>query len=117
MLIIREKIRKDMLQNIEEITYFDEMFMTKAVVDIGREIIAVNAELHSDLETLLLENGSEQKNLYGINIYFDTGEIEFDSMINPPRNRDAGYPRAGRYVADPVVREKIEEVVNKWIEL
>ena len=27
MLIIREKIRKDMLQNIEEITYFDEMLM------------------------------------------------------------------------------------------
>ena len=49
MIIISEKIRKDMLQNIEEITYFDEMFMTKAVVDIGREIIAVNAELHSDL--------------------------------------------------------------------
>ena len=117
MIIISEKIRKDMLQNIEEITYFDKIKKTKTVVDIGREIIAVDADLPSDLETLLLENGSEQKNLYGINIYFDTGEIEFDSMINPPRNRDAGYPRAGRYVADPVVREKIEEVVNKWIEL
>ena len=74
-------------------------------------------ELHSDLEQLLLENGSKQQLLYGINIYYDNGEIEFDSLINPPRNREAGYPRVGRGVADPKAREKIVEVVNKWIEL
>lgn len=91
--------------------------MSKAVVDTGRELIAVNAELHSDLESLLLENGSEQRNLYGINILFDEREIEFDSMINPPRNREAGYPRAGRTVADPEARKRIEEVVSKWIEM
>ena len=45
------------------------------------------------------------------------GEIEFDSLINPPRNREAGYPRVGRGVADPKAREKIVEVVKKWIEL
>ena len=72
---------------------------------------------HSDLEQMLLENGSKQQSLYGINIYYDTGEIEFDSLINPPRNREAGYPRVGRDVADPAAREKIVEVVNKWIEL
>ena len=92
-------------------------YMSKAVVDTGRELIAVNAELHSDLESLLLENGSEQRNLYGINILFDEREIEFDSMINPPRNREAGYPRAGRTVADPEARKRIEEVVSKWIEM
>lgn len=117
MIILKEKISIDILAHIEEITYFDDMFMVKAVVDIGLELVALNAELHSDLEALLLENGSLQQNLYGINIYFDTGEIEFDSMINPPRNREAGYPRVGRYVADPVARQKIEEVVKKWIEL
>lgn len=53
----------------------------------------------------------------GINIYYDNSEIEFDSLINPPRNREAGYPRVGRDVADPVARGKIVEVVNKWIEL
>lgn len=60
--------------------------MVKAVVDIDREILAVDAELHADLEALLLENGSTQKNLWGINLYPELyrGDefIEFDSMIN-----------------------------------
>ena len=55
--------------------------------------------------------------VYGINILYDLWEIEYDSLINPPRNREAGYPRVGRYVADPEARKKIEEVVNKWIAL
>ena len=36
-------------------------------------------------------------------------------MINPPRNREAGYLRVGRGVADPVAREKIVEVYDyEW---
>ena len=57
----------------------------------------------------------QQRRLQSIKVifYYDTGEIEFDSLINPPRNREDGYPRVGRYVADPSAREKIEEVVRK----
>ena len=65
----------------------------------------------------MLENGSDQHYLYGINLLYDDRMIEYDSLINPPRNREAGFPRAGRYVADPNARKKIEEVVAKWIEL
>lgn len=75
-------------------------------MDVKREMIAVNAELHADLEELMLESGLDQKDLYGINLLFDERGIEYDSLINPPRNRDAGYPRAGRTVADPAVRKK-----------
>lgn len=91
--------------------------MIKCVVDVRKELVAINADLHSDLEQLLLNNGSDQHDLYGINILYDLWEIEYDSLINPPRNREAGYPRVGRYVADPEARKKIEEVVNKWIAL
>ena len=107
-----EEIR---LQEERETVFFDDM--VKCVVDLEKEIIAVSAELHVDLEQLLLDSGSEQRNLYGFNIIYDDGEIEYDSLINPPRNREAGFPRAGRDVADPVAREKIKEVVEKWIEL
>ena len=117
MIILNQKIKKEALKDIEQETYFAELFMVKAVVDIDKELLAVNAELHSDLEEMLLQQGSNQSSLYGINIYYDIGEIEFDSLINPPRNREAGYPRVGRYVADPIAREKIEGVVEKWIEL
>lgn len=91
--------------------------MVKCVADLKKEIIAVSAELHVDLEQMLLDAGSEQRNLYGFNILYEDGEIEYDSLINPPRNREAGFPRAGRDVADPMAREKIKEVVDKWIEL
>ncbi len=106
---------KESLRNIEEEMFYDDMI--KCVVDVRKELVAINADLHSDLEQLLLNNGSDQHDLYGINILYDLWEIEYDSLINPPRNREAGYPRVGRYVADPEARKKIEEVVNKWIAL
>ena len=88
--------------------------LVKAVVDTEREIIAVDAELHSDLEALLLENGSKQKNLWGINLYPEMqGDdlIEFDSMINmrPSQNNRS------RSVEDEATRKKITAMVAKWI--
>ena len=114
MKILSEKISLVNLPSLENEKFFPDM--VKAVVDIDMKIIALNAELHVDLEQFLLDAGSEQKNLYGINIYYD-GDVEFDSAINPPRNREAGFPRVGRYVADPEARKLILEVVNKWIEI
>ena len=114
MKILNEKIPLRNLVSYEGYEYFSDM--VKAVVDVEAELIALNAELHVDLEKLLLESGSMQKNLYGINIYFN-GDVEFDSIINPPRNREAGFPRVGRYVADPEARKRILEVVRKWIAL
>jgi hypothetical protein len=119
MIILTKKINKTALNDLKEIgeteIYFEDI--VKCVVDVQRELIAINAELHSDLEKLLMDNGSDNRYLYGINISLDDYEIEFDSLINPPRNREAGYPRAGRDVADPEARKRIVEVVNKWIEL
>lgn len=114
MIILKEPVTREQLVQIEDHTFFDDMM--KCVADLDRELLAVNADLHADLETLLLENGSSQKSLYGFNIIYDDWEIEYDSLINPPRNRDAGYPRAGRTVANPAARAKIEEIVEKWIQ-
>ena len=86
--------------------------LVKAVVDVDRELLAVDAELHSDLEALLLENGSKQRSLWGINIYPDlAGEdfIEFDSVINirPSQSNNS------RGVEDKELRKKIIEIVAK----
>lgn len=59
--------------------------LAKAVVDIQRGVMAIGGELHSDEEAVLMEDGSRQEDLWGINIYPSLeGEemIEFDSMIN-----------------------------------
>ena len=86
----------------------------KAVVDIERKEMAIDGELHSDEEALLLENGSRQENLWGINIYPELvgpDRIEFDSVINirPSQgNRSRG-------VDDPVNRERIAQVVSELV--
>lgn len=92
--------------------YFGDM--VKAVVDVKKEILAVDAELHADLEKQLLESGSRQSDLWGINLYPGlSGDdfIEFDSMINirPYQNNPS------RDVLDQVVRERIISVVQKLI--
>lgn len=88
--------------------------MVKAVVDVDREFLAVDAELHSDLEALLLEGGSKQKNLWGINLYLELrGEefIEFDSMINMRPSQG----NRSRGVEDAETRRKIAEIVAKRV--
>lgn len=89
--------------------------MIKAVVDIKKEIMAVDASMHADEEAYLLERNSNQDDLWGINIYPDlVGDdfIEFDSMINV-RPRQNNFSRG---IADKNIREKIIKIVNKLIE-
>jgi hypothetical protein len=88
--------------------------LVKAVVDVDREILAVDAELHSDLEALLLQDGSGQKSLWGINLYpekQDDDFIEFDSLINirPSVNNSS------RGVENQETRKKICEIIKKNI--
>jgi len=76
--------------------------MVKAAVDVARGIMAIGAELHSDEEAALLEDGSRQPDVWGINLYpgeAGDGFIEFDSMINvrPAQgNRSRGVDDEGR---------------------
>lgn len=89
--------------------------MIKAVVDIQRGIMALGAELHSDDEALLLDDGSEQSHLWGINLY--PGDptddwIEFDSMINVRPSQG----NRSRGVDDDATRARIVSVVSALIE-
>ena len=60
MKIVAKTLSLDELKQMAAATFGD---MVKAVVDIDRELVAVDAELQSDLEALLLENGSKQNSL------------------------------------------------------
>jgi hypothetical protein len=88
--------------------------MVKAVVDIEKQIMAVDGDLHADEEALLLNNGSKNENLWGINLYPElSGDdwIEFDSMINlrPSHNNRT------RGVDDPSIQRNIIAIVNKLV--
>jgi hypothetical protein len=111
MRIIRERLTRAELIAMAQVRFGD---MVKAVVDIARGIMAVSGELHSDEEALLLEDGSRQTDLWGINLY--PGEsgadwIEFDSMINvrpSQKNRS-------RDVEDENTRAAIRGVVDALV--
>ena len=88
--------------------------MVKAVVDVDEDLLVVDAELHSDQEAYLLEKGSKQENLWGINIYPDLDKeerIEFDSMINlrPSQNNNS------RGIEDEDIKKRILDIVNSKI--
>lgn len=111
MKILETPITIDLLKKMAEESFGD---MVKAVVDVDRELLAVDGELHSDLEALLLENGSSQKNLWGINFYPDLGGndfLEFDSMINMRPSQG----NMSRGVDDEKIRQMIIAVVDKWV--
>jgi hypothetical protein len=89
--------------------------MVKAVVDVERGILVVDSELHVDQEQVLLEQGSNQKDLWGINIYpqkyGSDGFIEFDSMINiRPRQQNMS-----RGVENEEIKKCIIDLVSRKV--
>jgi hypothetical protein len=88
--------------------------MVKAVVDIQRGVMVLDADLHADQEALLLSEGAEQRNLWGINFYPDVeGDdwLEFDSMIN----LRPSLGNSSRGVDDAATRKQIADLVRKLV--
>lgn len=109
MKILNKKIKRSELKNSQ---YIMDDEMVKGVADVAKGTLAIDAEMHADIEKFLLENGSDQFDLWGINLYFDGDLVEFDSMINirPAQGN------CSRGVDDESVQEKILQIVNQWIE-
>lgn len=91
----------------------DKMYgsLVKADVDVEKGIVIIDMDMHADGEAELLSQGSQQNDLWGINLHpdkFGTDEfIEFDSMINiRPRQNNPS-----RDVLDESVRQKITEMI------
>lgn len=111
MKVINTKITKSELAE-KHLSYFKTLI--KAVVDIEKEIIALDAELHSDLEAYLLENGSRQDALWGINFYplkDKDNFIEYTSLINIRPHQDNNSME----ISSSFVIEKIQKIVEKLI--
>lgn len=90
--------------------------LVKAVVDVEKNIMVIDGEMHADEESYLIKLGSKQENLWGINLYpefFGQEDfIEFDSVINI-RPRQNNFSRD---VEDKQTKEKIIKIVNNLVE-
>jgi hypothetical protein len=88
--------------------------MIKAVVDVERRIMIIDADFHADQEARLLAEGSRQVDLWGINLYPDLPEgdwLEFDSMIN----LRPSFGNRSRGIDDPTIRERIAQLVRDLV--
>lgn len=83
----------------------------KVVVDIEKEILAGGAEMHVDEEQLLLEYGSQQRNLWGGGVDLESRKIDYNSMINQRPNQ--GNP--SREVSNSEIRDKMDEVIKRLL--
>ena len=111
MIILKDKLTVQQLSDMAAEIYGD---MIKAVVDVREGILAIDADLHSDLESMLLENGSRQEDLWGFNIYPEVeGDdfIEFHSLINI-RPRQNNHSRG---VEDESIQLRIREIVDNFV--
>jgi hypothetical protein len=111
MKLVDKIIRIDELKEMSQ-----RMFggLVKAVVDIEKEIMVVDAAMHADEEKQLLDMGSQQDDLWGFNFYPElAGDdfIEYDSMINV-RPRLHNFSRD---VENEEIRQKIKSIVNKLV--
>ena len=112
MKLVDKKITLEELKKMAEEKFGN---LVKAVVDVEKGVMVVDAELHSDEEAQLLSQGSKQENLWGINLYPELkGDdfIEFDSVIN----LRPSFGNSSRGVDDPKIKEKIIGIVEKLIE-
>jgi len=89
--------------------------LVKAVVDVEKQLVVVDAGLHVDEEQYLLSLGSEQADLWGINLYPEyygkDDFIEFDSMINIRPNQN----NRSRSVDDPEIQKQIREIITQVV--
>ena len=109
--ILRGATSRARLASIAETQFGD---MVKAVVDVRRRVLAIGGELHSDEEAALIEDGSAQRDLWGINLYpAEQGDawIEFDSMINVRPSQG----NRSRGVEDGALRDRIREIVTAFV--
>lgn len=105
--IIRSKVDSETIKKVAE----DLDGYIKFVVDVERGLLSAGGLRHFEGEQLLIQDGSKQKNLWGGGLDRQTGEIDFDSMINLRPNDG----NSSREVLDKDLREKVMEIVKKLL--
>jgi hypothetical protein len=110
--VIRSPVDLAHVTELAEATFGD---LVKAVVDVRQAIMAIGGGMHADEEAALIDEGSIQGDLWGINLYpaeyGTSGWIEFDSMINLRPSQG----NRSRSVEDPALRDRIVTIVGRLV--
>lgn len=100
----------------EQLAYMSEAFgpsFIKLAVDVEREILAGGGELHADCEAALLEDGSQQAQVWGADWYPPDREVGFESLINiRPHQQNVTLE-----LQIPELRAKVETIIRHLLEV
>jgi hypothetical protein len=83
----------------------------KLAVDIRQGILAGGGALHADCEAVLLEEGSQQDDIWGADWIPSTQQILYEALINirPKQNNPS------MKILDPSIRNRITEVAKNLL--
>jgi len=83
----------------------------KLAVDVRRNVMAGGGALHADCESVLLEDGSQQSDVWGADWIPSTQEVTYESLINiRPRQGNRGIE-----LRDPALRSQIAHIVRELL--
>ncbi len=107
LISVTSKITDTQLQEAAQ----DLQGYIKIVVDIEQNILTAGGLRHVEGEQLLLSHGSKQENLWGGGFDTETGEVDFDSMINIRPNQG----NQSREVLSADIRKRIEKIIHQLL--
>lgn len=108
---------------LSEITEIDDIWknhnhyyndMVKFCIDRKRRVVAIDADMHIDLEYELYDDGSNDEDIFGGNIMMDPLEVVWEAHPNIERNRILGIG-SGREITDQDTIDDLFEILKTWI--
>ena len=110
-MILKEPIELKQLWEMEP-QYFPNMM--KFCLDRKRRVVAVNEEMHNDLEYELYDDGSDDHDIFGGNIMKAPVSVVWTAHPNINRNKELGIG-AGRELTDQAVIDELFEILKEYI--
>lgn len=83
----------------------------KLAVDIKRRILAGGGVLHADCESALLEDGSEQEDIWGADWSPYSQQVTFEALINIRPGQD----NPSLEILDLMIRRRVAEITHQLL--
>ena len=104
-------LKIDHFPNVDEFKKLTEEFgeYIKLVADVNKEILYGGSRLHADIEKILIDSGSLQKDVWGGGIDLNFKTIECSAVANIRSDLNPSTE-----ILDPIIREKFINIVKKY---
>lgn len=107
ILLITSRATQKQIENMQQ----SLSSYIKLAVDVRLGILAGGGTLHADCESVLLENGSEQEDVWGADWIPSTQQVTFESLINlRPHQKNFALE-----IKDPGIRKQVEQIVRELL--